>query len=111
MIVTPTGTPGSELVLRSMLYNRGYGSVEFRSVETLMTIGFSTEPALGATPLPAIGRAIVPPSAAGRDPRGPDADAATGGRQGPLRVPRQRRAVLEGKALSRRRWARPSSGW
>ncbi len=65
VIVTPTGAPGSELVLRSMLYNRGYGSVEFRSVETLMTIAFSQEPALKARPLPAIGRTILPPSAAG----------------------------------------------
>ncbi len=65
VIVTPTGAPGSELVLRSMLYNRGYGSVEFRSVETLMTIAFSQEPALKARPLPPIGRTILPPSAAG----------------------------------------------
>jgi len=64
VVVTPTGTPGSQLVLRAMLYNRGYGSVEFRSVETLMTIAFSQEPALKPRPLPAIGRTIVPPSAA-----------------------------------------------
>ena len=48
-----------------MLYNRGYGSVEFRSVETLMTIAFSAEPALAPRRLPAISRAIVPPTAAG----------------------------------------------
>ena len=45
-LLAPTGAPGSELPLRSMLYNRGYGSVEFRSVETLLTIAFSQEPAL-----------------------------------------------------------------
>jgi FtsP/CotA-like multicopper oxidase with cupredoxin domain len=63
VIVRPTGAPGSELVLRAMLYNRGYGSVEFRGVETLMTIAFSAAPALATRPLPAIGRAIEPPSA------------------------------------------------
>jgi FtsP/CotA-like multicopper oxidase with cupredoxin domain len=65
VIVSPTGKPGSELVLRSMLYNRGYGSVEFRSVETLMTIALSTEPAMKPRPLAAISRTIVPPSAEG----------------------------------------------
>ncbi len=29
-----------------MLYNRGYGSVEYRTVEDLLTIAFSAEPAL-----------------------------------------------------------------
>jgi len=43
VIVTPSGPPGSELVLRSMLYNRGYGSVEYRNVEELMTIAFTSE--------------------------------------------------------------------
>jgi FtsP/CotA-like multicopper oxidase with cupredoxin domain len=65
VIVTPTGAPGSQLVLRSMLYNRGYGSVEFRSVETLLTIAFSEEPALKPAALPAVSRTIVPPSAVG----------------------------------------------
>jgi FtsP/CotA-like multicopper oxidase with cupredoxin domain len=65
VIVTPTGAPGSELALRSMLYNRGYGSVEFRSVETLMTIAFSAEAALKPPPLAAVGRAIVPPKVEG----------------------------------------------
>jgi FtsP/CotA-like multicopper oxidase with cupredoxin domain len=64
VIVAPTGEPGSELVLKGMLYNRGYGSVEFRRVETLMTIAFSGEPALAPQPLPVVGRTIVPPSAA-----------------------------------------------
>ena len=50
VIVTPTGKPGSTLVLRAMLYNRGYGSVEYRSVEDLLTIEFSEEPALAKPP-------------------------------------------------------------
>jgi FtsP/CotA-like multicopper oxidase with cupredoxin domain len=68
VIVTPTGKPGSELVLRSMLYNRGYGSVEFREVEDLLTIAFSNDPALPKRPLPKVGRAIDPPSATGAVP-------------------------------------------
>ena len=28
-----------------MLYNRGYGSVEYRSVEDLLTVAFTPEPA------------------------------------------------------------------
>jgi FtsP/CotA-like multicopper oxidase with cupredoxin domain len=65
VIVTPSGAPGSELVLRSMLYNRGYGSVEFRSVETLMTIALSKEPALKPRPLPSVNRTITPPRVEG----------------------------------------------
>src|SRR5436190_7529842 len=61
VLVAPTGDPGSELPLRSMLYNRGYGSVEFRSVETLLTLAFSPEPALPPRPMPQVGRHIVPP--------------------------------------------------
>jgi FtsP/CotA-like multicopper oxidase with cupredoxin domain len=61
VLVAPTGAPGSELPLRSMLYNRGYGSVEFRSVETLLTIAFSQEPALDPRPMPTVTRQIVPP--------------------------------------------------
>jgi FtsP/CotA-like multicopper oxidase with cupredoxin domain len=65
VIVSPVGVPGSELALKSMLYNRGYGSVEFRSVETLLTIAFSSEPALPTPRLPVISRTITPPTAAG----------------------------------------------
>ena len=68
VIVSPTGEPGSELALKSILYNRGYGSVEYRSVEMLMTIAFSAEPALAPRQLPGISRAIVPPTVAGANP-------------------------------------------
>ena len=33
VIVTPKGAPGQTLVLRALLYNRGYGSVEYRNDE------------------------------------------------------------------------------
>ena len=68
VIVTPKGAPGSELTLRSMLYNRGYGSVEYRGVEDLMTIAFTEEPALTKVTLPTITRDITPPPAAGATP-------------------------------------------
>ena len=62
LLLTPTGTPGSSLVVRAMLYNRGYGSVEYRSVEDLFTIEFSDEPTLPKRTLPTITRQITPPS-------------------------------------------------
>jgi FtsP/CotA-like multicopper oxidase with cupredoxin domain len=68
VIVAPTGAPGSELVLRSMLYNRGYGSVEFRSVETLMTIAFSAEAALPKPTTRVAPRTVTPPPLSGATP-------------------------------------------
>lgn len=65
VIVAPTGAPGSELTLKSMLYNRGYGSIEFRSVEDLLTIAFTKEPAIPTPPLAKISRTIVPPKLEG----------------------------------------------
>jgi FtsP/CotA-like multicopper oxidase with cupredoxin domain len=67
-IVRPTGKPGSELTLRAMLYNRGYGSVEYRSVEDILTIALSPEPAVKAATLPTVSRAITPPPLAGATP-------------------------------------------
>jgi FtsP/CotA-like multicopper oxidase with cupredoxin domain len=62
LIVAPTGTPGESLVLKSLLYNRGYGSVEYRSIETLLTIEFTNEPTLPKRALPATARTLTPPS-------------------------------------------------
>jgi len=60
VIVTPNGERGSELVLRSLLYNRGYGSVEYRAVETLVTLDITGEPPYEAPALPEVARAIAP---------------------------------------------------
>jgi FtsP/CotA-like multicopper oxidase with cupredoxin domain len=68
VIVTPTGPPNSTLVLRAMLYNRGYGSVEFRSVEEILTVELSDQPALPKKALPRIGRTLTPPPAANATP-------------------------------------------
>ena len=68
VLVTPNGKPGSSLVVKAMLYNRGYGSVEYRSVEDLFTIQFTNEPALPKRALPKITRTITPPSGANATP-------------------------------------------
>ena len=68
VIVTPKGTPGSQTTMRAMLYNRGYGSVQYRSVEDVLTIAFSPEPTLAQVTLPTVSRAITPPKAAGATP-------------------------------------------
>ena len=58
--MTPTGDPGDKVVLRSLLYNRGYGSVEYRPVEELVTFDFTAEAPYDAPPLPEVRRAIAP---------------------------------------------------
>jgi FtsP/CotA-like multicopper oxidase with cupredoxin domain len=65
VLVRPTGKPGSSVVVRAMLYNRGYGSVQYRDVEELLTIEFTNEPVVPKKALPAIARTIAPPSTAG----------------------------------------------
>ena len=65
VIVTPRGRPGAELVLRSFPFNRGYGSVEFRSVENLLTVVVADLPPYPAAPLSKVHRAIEPLSQTG----------------------------------------------
>jgi FtsP/CotA-like multicopper oxidase with cupredoxin domain len=65
VIVSPTGVPNSEMPVYSMLYNRGYGSVEFRSIEQVMTLAFSGDKPMAPPPAPAVSRVITPPSAEG----------------------------------------------
>lgn len=65
VIVTPTGPSGGTLVMRALLYNRGYGSVEYRNVEEVMTIAFTDQPPLPKAPMPAAGRVFASPVIAG----------------------------------------------
>ncbi|MEQ1870722.1 MAG: multicopper oxidase family protein [Vicinamibacterales bacterium] len=66
LIVSPTGTPGSELTLRSLLFNRGYGSVETRPpFDDLVTIALTSDRPLQPARLPTISRSITPLSTAG----------------------------------------------
>ena len=62
VLVWPRGEPGSTLTLRSMLYNRGYGSIEYRNVEDLLTIEFSKEPTLAAAKPASVSRSLTPPT-------------------------------------------------
>jgi FtsP/CotA-like multicopper oxidase with cupredoxin domain len=72
LIVTPTGAPGTSTVVRSLLFNRGYGSIEFRDVPTLFTLSMDERPAVQAPPLPRIGRTIAPLALDGATPLGID---------------------------------------
>jgi FtsP/CotA-like multicopper oxidase with cupredoxin domain len=65
VIVTPTGLRGGTLTLQAALYNRGYGSVEYRIPADVLTIAFSDEPPLPKQQMPALHRDIVAPSLAG----------------------------------------------
>jgi FtsP/CotA-like multicopper oxidase with cupredoxin domain len=67
VIVTPAGKPGSSLPLRAMLYNRGYGSVEYRSIEDVLTIEFSKDAPITAKPV-TVTRALDMPSTVGATP-------------------------------------------
>lgn len=68
VIVVPKTSPGKELVVRWVPFNRGYGSVELRTDEDLMVIAMADLPPHVAAPLPDIGRAIEPTSAVGATP-------------------------------------------
>ena len=68
LIVSPRARPGSELVVRSQLYNRGYGSIEARAVEDLFTIALTREPEYKAPARPPLRRAFDVPSTAGATP-------------------------------------------
>ena len=65
VIVTPQAEPGGELVLRSLLHDRGYGSTELRDDEDLIAISIADMPPYEGGPLPEVQRAIEPISTAG----------------------------------------------
>ena len=67
VIVTPKGKAGTPLTLRAMLYNRGYGSVQYRGVEDVMTIEFTNQPPTASTPV-RVSRTIPLPTAEGATP-------------------------------------------
>ena len=65
VIVSPEGAAGDELVLMSLLYNRGYGSVEYRDQPQLVTLGFADGPAYSGPAPSAVRRSIEPLSTEG----------------------------------------------
>src|SRR5262245_9700521 len=64
VIVTPTRPVTGTLALRAMLYNRGYGSVEFRHDEEVLRFAFTDEPTLPEPKLPLTHRDIAIPNIA-----------------------------------------------
>jgi FtsP/CotA-like multicopper oxidase with cupredoxin domain len=68
LLVSPRGEPGSTLTLRSLLYNRGYGSTEYRNAEELLTIELTSDAPLPAPPPPALSRTFTPPPLEGASP-------------------------------------------
>ena len=60
VIVRPTGEPGGNTVLRSLLHDRGYGSTEFRDLEDLISITFADLPPHAGGALPETRRAMEP---------------------------------------------------
>jgi FtsP/CotA-like multicopper oxidase with cupredoxin domain len=68
VIVSPSGSAGTDLILQSRLHNRGYGSIEFRDEPELMAIGLAGGPPHTGEPLPRISRAIEPLATGGATP-------------------------------------------
>ena len=60
VIATPRGAPGDELLLRSQLHDRGYGSTELRTVSDLVAITIDDQGEYVGEPLPEVRRAIEP---------------------------------------------------
>ncbi|MYD88656.1 MAG: multicopper oxidase family protein [Acidobacteria bacterium] len=60
VLVTPTGEPGGEGLVRSLLHDRGYGSIFGRDFESLFTIRFADEPPYDSGPLPRTSREMEP---------------------------------------------------
>jgi FtsP/CotA-like multicopper oxidase with cupredoxin domain len=48
-----------------LLYNRGYGSIEYRSPVDVLTVAFTDDPTLPAPKMPDVRRTIPPPSIIG----------------------------------------------
>ena len=67
VIVTPHGLPASEILVRSLPYNRGYGS-EYELVEDLFTIGFANLASYTADIKPRVRRTIEPIDQTGATP-------------------------------------------
>jgi FtsP/CotA-like multicopper oxidase with cupredoxin domain len=65
VLVAPKAAAGSELVLRAYPFNRGFGSVEYRAVEDLLTVAIADGAPYTAAPPPGVRRTIEPTSTVG----------------------------------------------
>jgi FtsP/CotA-like multicopper oxidase with cupredoxin domain len=68
VLVAPRSENGLPPMLSSFPFNRGYGSIEYRSVEDLVQFEPVDLPPVAATPLPRLHRSIAPISSAGANP-------------------------------------------
>ena len=68
VIVQPTGEPGGEGLLRSLLHDRGYGTIFGRDFENLVTIRFADQPPHAGGPLPRTRRDMQPYDLEGATP-------------------------------------------
>jgi FtsP/CotA-like multicopper oxidase with cupredoxin domain len=59
VVVAPKGAANATVPLRALLYNRGYGSVEYRQIENVLTIAFTGDAPLQTPPMPLVHRDIV----------------------------------------------------
>jgi FtsP/CotA-like multicopper oxidase with cupredoxin domain len=67
VIVTPRGAPDTNINVRSLVHNRGYGS-EYLNVEELFTIALADSPAYSTPSRPAVHRTIEPLDRTGATP-------------------------------------------
>jgi FtsP/CotA-like multicopper oxidase with cupredoxin domain len=58
--MVPAGQPGSDVVMRWIPYDRGYGTAFARQPEDVMTVHFDAAPAVAPAPLPEHLRTIAP---------------------------------------------------
>jgi FtsP/CotA-like multicopper oxidase with cupredoxin domain len=68
VLVAPRAEKGQPIVLRTIPYDRGFGSTEFRTVEDLLTLVPAALPPVPAASLPEVRATVVPMSAAGATP-------------------------------------------
>jgi FtsP/CotA-like multicopper oxidase with cupredoxin domain len=54
VIVVPRRAPGLEITVKTIPFNRGYGSVEFRNADDLLTIALADTPAYAGPPASAL---------------------------------------------------------
>ncbi len=67
VLLTPSGAPNSEIPLRWIPFDRGYGSTEFRPIEDIMTLRLEGEAAVDSA-MPGLGREINPLNLEGAAP-------------------------------------------
>jgi len=65
VIVRPTRGNTDTIPLRARLYDRGYGSIQYRTAESVLTVAFTDEPTLPPSPLPDVHRHFDPPTLEG----------------------------------------------